>query len=184
MYSLIRKAVMPLYMAAAVTMVSCSGSSQNNDNQAADSIAVEDYHADNDIAMTVRSLIDAIRVGEPLDSIQYDFEGVLTDGSGRPLYTDIQGAPGVWQIEVDSPGSAIIRNIYLGDLLPADLEQYIVGALELPQSALVTQEQGEDRHTSYSYYKLSKGSLSFESHTGRTTSGLEGPLLTIRIEKS
>ena len=43
----------------------------NNDNkvetQQPISVA-EDFHADNDIAMTVRSIADAIRVGEPLDS--------------------------------------------------------------------------------------------------------------------
>ena len=52
--------------------------------------AEEEFHADNDIAMTVRSVADAIRVGETLDSVGYNFEGVLTDGIGRPLYTGLQ----------------------------------------------------------------------------------------------
>lgn len=52
------------------------------------------FHADNDIAMTVRSLVDAVRVGETLLPADYDFVGVLTDGQGTPLYTDVDGAPG------------------------------------------------------------------------------------------
>ncbi len=65
-----------------------------------DSEATEYFHADNDIAMTVRSLADAIKVGEPLDSTEYDFNGVLTDGQGAPLYTDVQGSPGTWIVDV------------------------------------------------------------------------------------
>lgn len=84
----------------------CGGSSAGKEDSAVVCEPVEDFHADNDIAMTVRSLADAIRVGEPLDTADYNFEGILTDGTGRPLYTNIQGLPGGWDIDVLSGTSA------------------------------------------------------------------------------
>ena len=79
---------------------SCGQSSKSDVSNTEDSEATEYFHADNDIAMTVRSLADAIKVGEPLDSTEYDFNGVLTDGQGAPLYTDVQGSPGTWIVDV------------------------------------------------------------------------------------
>lgn len=95
------------YITISIVSVLINACSHTADNQDKGNVASppaiivnEDFHADNDIAMTVRSLADAIKVGEPLDSTEYDFEGVLTDGQGTPLYTDVQGAPGVWVVDV------------------------------------------------------------------------------------
>lgn len=160
---------------------SCKKSEERrpSDNEIRESF---DLHADDDIVMTISSLIDAVSVGEPLDSLDYDYEGVLTDGSGRPLYTDLQGAPGVWDIEVVTPQHACIRNVYLGDLLPEDLEQYIISQISVtPRDHIESSEYDDDDEADLSAYDFGAGYLRFETRVGRTTNGLEGPLLTIRI---
>lgn len=164
---------------------SCGSSKQKGSNQN-DSVsnAIEEYHADNDIAMTLRSITDAIRVGEPLDTLDYNFEGVLTDGEGRPLYTDIQGTPGVWEVDVISPTSAVIRNIYLGDLLPDYLETYLAGSLNLSDSDIVeTTEFDDDDDTSLIVYDLNGGYLRIETRSAIAVNGLEGPLMSIIATK-
>lgn len=141
-----------------------------------------EFHADNDIAMTVRSLADALRVGEPLDSAQYDFEGILTDGQGTPLYTDVQGAPGEWQVDVLDINNAIIRNIYLGDLLPGDLQSYILENLELRTVEEMDYngiEALEDDETDVSVFDCDGVFLRFEVRAGTAPNGLEGPQLRI-----
>lgn len=143
-----------------------------------------EFHADYDIAMTLRSVADALRVGEPLDSTEYDFEGILTDGQGHPLYTDIQGAPGEWQIDVTTPTSVVIRNIYLGDLLPKDLEAYIAGMLDLSQKDVVsTSEFDDDAETELTVYSFDGGYLRFETRAAIAPNGLEGPLMSIIATK-
>lgn len=145
---------------------------------------VDEYHADNDIAMTLRSITDAIRVGEPLDTLDYNFEGVLTDGEGRPLYTDIQGSPGEWIVDVISPTSAVLRNVYLGDLLPDYLETYIAGSLNLSDSNIVeTTEFDDDDDTSLVVYDLDGGFLRIETRSAVAANGLEGPLMSIIATK-
>ena len=160
----------------------------------------DEFHADNDIAMTIRSIVDAIKVGEPLDSTLYDFEGILTDGQGTPLYTDIQGSPGLWEIDVIDNRNVILRNLYLGDLLPSDLQSYLLQSLklghmqpytltdtlcsftdhnnpllyELKKSG--TQEKEEEEMTIYDF---GGGYLCFEVKSGMAPNGLEGPLLNI-----
>lgn len=144
--------------------------------------AVGEYHADNDIAMTVRSLADAIRVGEPLDSTEYDFEGVLTDGQGAPLYTDVQGGPGIWVIDVLDQKNVTIKNLYLGDLLPGDLESYLLQSLRLTDENRMTftaHDAVNDEETNISVYDFNGGYLRFEIRSGIAPNGLEGPLLTI-----
>lgn len=144
----------------------------------------DEYHADNDIAMTLRSITDAIRVGEPLDTLDYNFEGVLTDGEGRPLYTDIQGTPGVWEVDIMSPTSAVIRNVYLGDLLPDYLETYIAGSLNLSDSDIIeTTEFEDDDDTSLVVYDLNGGYLRIETRSAIAVNGLEGPLMSIIATK-
>ena len=144
----------------------------------------DDYHADNDIAMIVRSLADAISVGEPLDSIDYDYEGVLTDGQGTPLYTDVQGAPGQWDVNVVSPEKAVIRNLYLGDLLPKDLEVYVTESLALsPRDIVESDEFDSDDESELTLYDIPGGELRFETRAGLAPNGLEGPLLSIVILK-
>lgn len=142
----------------------------------------EEFHADNDIAMTILSLADAIKVGEPLDSTQYDFEGVLTDGQGSPLYTDVQGSPGLWQVDVVDNKSAVIRNIFLGDLLPTDLQNYLLSSLGLNDNNrmnFTSEDADNNDETEIMVYDFGGGYLRFEVRAGIAPNGLEGPLLSI-----
>lgn len=119
-------------MAIVMSLGSCGkGTAEKSAESDSAAGVAEEYHADNDIAMTVRSIADAICVGEPLDTVDYNFYGVLTDGQGHPLYTDLQGNPGNWDVDVLSPTTAVIRNVDLGDLLPDDLEIYLSSMLEM-----------------------------------------------------
>lgn len=145
---------------------------------AADTAVVETFHADNDIAMTVRSLADAIRVGEPLDSIDYDFTGVLTDGTGRPLYTDLQGLPGEWKVEVVDTASVVIRNMEVGDLVAGDLENYIKSTLGLLPPDMVRDMRTDDRQCGV-YALYGWGYIAIDVRRATTPSGLEGSLVTI-----
>lgn len=145
-------------------------------------VASEDFHADNDIAMTVRSIADALRVGEPLDSTEYDFEGVLTDGQGTPLYTDVQGGPGIWVVDVLDPKTVTLRNLYLGDLLPTDLESYLLQSLGLTEKHKIlftAHEAVNEDETNILVYDFDGGYMRFEIRAGIAPNGLEGPLLTI-----
>jgi len=154
------------------------------DSEAPDNLPIEIYHADNDIAMTVRSIVDAIKVDEPLDTTDYNFEGVLTDGQGHPLYTDIQGAPGLWEVDVLSPTSAVVRNIYLGDLLPDDLRSYLAQSLQLSdQDVINTSEFDDDDQTSVEIFDLEGGFLRFETRAAVAPNGLEGPYVSIIASK-
>lgn len=167
-----------------VVFTGCGGSHESVDNSDTLRAVMENYHADNDIAMTLRSITDAIRVGEPLDTLDYNFEGVLTDGEGRPLYTDIQGSPGEWIVDVISPTSAVLRNVYLGDLLPDYLETYIAGSLNLSDSNIVeTTEFEDDDDTSLVVYDLDGGFLRIETRSAVAANGLEGPLMSIIATK-
>lgn len=159
-------------VAVALTLGGCSRSNP------APQIVNEEYHADNDIAMTVRSITDAFSVGEPLQAADYDFEGVLTDGEGRPLYTDIMGSPGQWKIEVHDPGRVRIYNIYLGDLLPDDLEQYLRESLGL-DTPIYLEPTADSEDVSLTVYKVPGGVLKFESRTAHAANGAEGPLVAI-----
>ena len=170
-----------------VSLWSC-GKGSNSGNASSDSPAdsslysSEDnvYHADNDIAMTLKSIADALHQGEQLDSIDYNYDGILTDGTGRPIYTDIQGAPGQWSIKVDSPESVSIRNLYLGDLLPEALENYITQSLGLDETHIVDAAdfKKEDSEKTLAY-QFDGGYLVFETRTALTPAGQEGPLMTI-----
>lgn len=145
----------------------------------------DEYHADNDIAMTVRSITDALRVGEPLDTLDYNFEGILTDGEGHPLYTDIQGTPGSWDVDVISPTTAVIRNVYLGDLLPDDLESYLASSLNLsPENIIETEEFDDDEETQLVVYDIDGVYLRIETRAAVAPNGLEGPLMSIIATKT
>ena len=161
--------------------VSCRKTAAN-DLPAADSTSLysDEFHADNDIAMTVQSITDALRVGEPLDTLGYNFEGVLTDGEGHPLYTDIQGTPGTWEVDVISPTSAVVRNIYLGDLLPDDLESYIAGSLNLTRENIIeSTEYDDDEETQLVVYGIDGVYIRIETRAAVAPNGLEGPLMSI-----
>ncbi len=171
-------------LAAVMTfaIMSCGKSEKRIEEPATVRQAPEFFHADNDIAMTVRSLADALKVGEPLDSAEYDFEGVLTDGQGAPLYTDVQGTPGVWLVDVLDKNNVIIRNLYLGDLLPLDLQNYILHSLRVSEDSrldFTLHEAVDDDETEIDVYDCGGVFLRFEVRAGIAPNGLEGPQLSI-----
>ena len=144
----------------------------------------ESFHADNDIAMTIRSIADAIKVGEPLDSTDYDFRGVLTDGQGTPLYTDIDGIPGIWDIDVLDSGKALIKNLYLGDLLPKDLEIYILESLNINENQKIPSmpDSLEKANLTFvSVYDIAGGYLRYEVRPDTAPNGLTGSHVTITL---
>ena len=155
---------------------------EDEETREAEESSEEAFHADNDIAMTVRSIVDAISVGEPLDTADYNFEGVLTDGSGRPLYTDVQGLPGKWDIDVLSKSQVVIRNLGIGDLLPEDLIHYIAGSLELTDADILRDTHSvldDDEEAERVVYDFGGGYLSIDTRSSMAMNGLEGPLMTI-----
>lgn len=176
--------------AAILLLVPSGGCNRQSRNEAitdSDSVATapaEYYHADNDIAMTVRSLVDALSIGERLDSANYDFKGVLTDGQGRPLYTDITGTPGIWEVDVTSPTSAVIRNTNIGDLLPWDLEHYLVQTLNLDESDMIppSPEVPADADIHRVEYDFGSGYLRIETRKV-IADGMEGALMNITTAK-
>lgn len=140
------------------------------------------FHADNDIAMMVCSLVDAVRVGERLDSADYFFEGVLTDGQGTPLYTDIDGNPGEWRARVVSGDEARISNLFIGDLMTADLRNYILNALGLNDADLATAYVNPNNESELIWlYDLGDADVSFSEIETKTPSDLEGIIMTITV---
>ncbi|MCM1489517.1 MAG: hypothetical protein NC095_01630 [Muribaculum sp.] len=151
-----------------------------------DSVAQEEiqFHADNDIAMTVRSIVDAVRVGETLMPDDYDFDGVLTDGQGTPLYTDLEGAPGQWRVKVVGDEEAEISNRYIGDLMDDDLRIYILGALNLNDADLISAYKNPSNEDEFIYhYDTGDIDINFSTLPAVSASGLEGTLMTISISK-
>ncbi len=157
---------------------------QENKTTSVPSSSPDYFHADADIAMTVRSLADALSVGELLDSTEYDFEGILTDGQGRPLYTDSQGNPGRWQVDVLTDTTAVIRNLSSGDLLPGNLEEYVAGSLGLGRADVVeTSEYDDDFETDVTVYDFGSGLVRFETRTMPAANGTDALFVTIAIGK-
>ncbi|MDE5840334.1 MAG: hypothetical protein K2H49_05385, partial [Muribaculaceae bacterium] len=131
---------------------------------------------------TVCSLVDAVRVGESLDSVEYDFDGILTDGQGTPLYTDIEGNPGEWKVRVVSGEEAQISNLYLGDLMTRDLRNYIIGALNLNSADLATAYVNpNDEHEFIWLYDLGDAKVSFSETETKTETGLEGIIMKVSV---
>lgn len=162
-----------------------SGSEKTVDSDSIKAAAAADDHADHDIAMTVSSIIDAINVGQPLDSTDYNYTGILTDGEGRPLYTDVQGTPGIWEVKVLTPNSAVISNLYLGDLLPEYLVQYILSTNKIPESPMVAaSDENGKREDNLTIYNTGKCDIIIEQQTAIAANGSEGPLLKILLRKS
>lgn len=142
------------------------------------------FHADNDIAMTVCSLVDAVRVGERLDSSDYGFKGVLTDGQGTPLYTDIEGNPGEWSVKVVSEDKARISNLHLGDLMTEDLRNYIVTALNLNSADLVTAYVNPADEEEFIWlYDIGDVQVSFSEKEIKTPTDLEGIIMVVSVFK-
>lgn len=144
----------------------------------------EYYQADNDIAMTVRSMADAINVGEPLDSTDYNFSGVFTDGMGSPLFTDFEGLPGQWEVDVLGPREVRIRNIGVGDLFPDSLVQYLAQTLsgdeseEIGLKEVEVYDEGDARVEEYSYGHTR---LRIETRPELLPTGEVGPKLEITL---
>lgn len=161
-------------------MVSCGAPTRETAADSAMSAGVDEYHADNDIAMTVRSVVDAIRVGEAMDTTDYNFNGVLTDGQGRPIYSNMHGVPGKWDVDVISEHCVSIRNVDLGDLITDDLECYILSGIGLDDSCIVDSLsrkvlEGSDRKV----YDFDGGLIQFEVHNATAPNGIEAPLILI-----
>ncbi|MDE6378879.1 MAG: hypothetical protein K2L11_00285 [Muribaculaceae bacterium] len=142
------------------------------------------FHADNDIAMTVCSLVDAVRVGERLDSADYGFEGILTDGQGTPLYTDIEGNPGEWIVKVVNSEEARISNLHLGDLMAEDLRNYILGALNLNSADLVTAYiNPADEQEFIWLYDIGDVQVAFSETIVKSPTDLEGIIMSVSVFK-
>lgn len=140
------------------------------------------FHADNDIAMTVCSLVDAVRVGQQLDSADYNFNGILTDGQGTPLYTDLEGNPGEWKVRVVNTEEARISNLHLGDLMTEDLRNYIIGSLGLNGADLVTAYiNPADEEEFIWLYDIGDVNVSFSETIVTTPSNLEGIIMAISV---
>lgn len=144
------------------------------------------FEVNNDIAMTVRSVADAINVGEKIDSTGYNFKGVLTDGSGMPLFTNLDGLPGEWEVEVVSPSVVQIRNLHAGDLVTEELVGYLSAALQLEADdtlELMSQRDSGDRKVAM--FSFGKGTITIESESNKKSDeeGGEKILITMRADK-
>lgn len=161
---------------ALLTLTSCSGdrSCENTRKPAKETPTA--FHANNDIAMLLSSMNDALRVGEPLDSSAYNFSGVLTDGSGAPLYIDTLHNPGLWEVRVTSPVSAVVRNVREGDLVAEDLMIYVLDCMKLKDADRLGDSRTET--VERVMYRLPKGMMTFEGH-GRA--GLSGCHIAILL---
>ncbi len=166
-----------------IVLVSC-GNKAGGISPDSSSAEADPFHADNDIAMTVCSLVDAVRVGERLDSADYNFDGILTDGQGTPLYTDLEGNPGEWKVRVISDEEARISNLHLGDLMTEDLRNYIISALNLNSADLVTAYiNPADEEEFIWLYDIGDVNVAFSETIVKTPSDLEGIIMSISVFK-
>lgn len=168
---------------AVLVSASCGGKTSRSE---VDTLVQEEslYHADNDIAMTVRSIVDAVRVGEVLSPDDYNFEGILTDGQGTPLYTDIGGSPGEWTVKVENDTTARIANRCIGDLMEDELRNYVLLALNVSEAELVSAYENPVRKEEFIYhFDTGDIDINFSTVPAETVSGLEGTMMTILISK-
>lgn len=119
-----------LILCLIVAVAGCGKGSEKK-NVDSDSIAAAEFHADHDIAMTAKSVVDAIKVGERIFSEDYTYNGVLTDGVGKPLFTSAEGLPGKWEVTVLGPKTVQIQNAESGDLVPTELRDYMLKSFNL-----------------------------------------------------
>ncbi len=175
-----------LAILVAMTMLSGCNASESKESKTANAEAYEEpqFHADADIAMTVRSIADALRVDEPLDSVDYNFRGILTDGMRRPIYTDIYGNPGEWEVDVLTPVSAVVRNLNPGDLLPDDLQEYLLNNLDInPENEVQNADYIEDAETNIDIYDFEGGVVRFETRTFQSPNGTDATFMSIILTK-
>lgn len=162
------KLIEVLAMAAALALgTSCSRGGGRSASDCDSLRHADDFHADNDIAMAVGSIIDALRVGESLDSTYNQKDVVLTDGIGRPLYASLDGTPGEWNLTATSDTSYVVANTSIGDLAVDDLKSYLLGATAEPG---VTDYQLADNVE-----------VRFNTRIDTTANGLTGPTLTLTL---
>ncbi|MDE5997497.1 MAG: hypothetical protein K2G77_04710 [Muribaculaceae bacterium] len=177
------KALLLMISVMLIVLVSC-GNKAGGINYESVMPEESQFHADNDIAMTVASIVDAVRVGELLDTADYDFNGILTDGQGTPLYTDLGGNPGEWQVCVVGPDAARISNLHLGDLMADDLRRYILGALNLNDADLVTAYVNPSDEQEFIWlYDIGDVNVSFSETAVNSPSGLEGIIMSVSVSR-
>lgn len=175
--------VMLAAVAGCAVSASLTGCSKNGNN-GSDSDQQDYYHADRDIAMTLGSILDAVRVGEPLDSTVYNFVGVLTDGEGAPIYTDRDYYPGQWEVMVVTPDSAVVRNLNSGNIMVADLKNYIADNLDLDDDDICDAiDFDNDDIIEETVYSFEGGLLRFKILEENTPLDQEGPFLCISVSK-
>ena len=175
------KALLLMVSVMLIVLVSCGNKAPGISNESA---MPDDgpFHADNDIAMTVCSLVDAVRVGEKLDTADYNFDGILTDGQGTPLYTDIEGNPGEWKVRVVNDDEARICNLHLGDLMTDDLRNYIISSLNLNSADLVTAYINPTDDKEFIWlYDICDVNFSFSETLIKTPSYREGIIMSIAV---
>lgn len=174
--------------AACLLLSSCSSGGSDADSARADSadsaLAVqnrvqEEFLAQNDIGMTVRSVANTINIGDRLDSTAYNFEGVLTDGSGMPLFTDFSGMPGKWEVEVIDSTEVRIRNLETGDLQPNQLIDYLTANLQGQHDDLELETETDAGDSHIVNYRYGRTSLQVVTRplpigdTGEVAPGME-----------
>ncbi len=148
----------------------CSRTDSSQDSAAAlptaDTLPVvadeEPFIADNDIGMTVRSMANTINIGERLDSTEYNFEGVLTDGIGMPLFTDMTGMPGQWEVEVVDSMRVRIRNLGAGNLQPFQLIEYLTSNLGDSNHEIRLEEEMDQGESHILHYRYGRTALRVE----------------------
>ncbi|MCM1320148.1 MAG: hypothetical protein NC217_07165 [Muribaculaceae bacterium] len=146
----------------------------------------EVFHASNDIAMRVRSVAAALNEGEAIDSTDYNFSGVLTDGMGAPIFTDFEGLPGQWEVDVVNSKEVKIRNIGTGDLMPGSLMEYVTSSInsvaeqdETPELQMVGHyEEGDASIEKYTYGHTT---VQVETRPQTLPTGEVGPKLEITL---
>ena len=169
-----------IYSLLPTFLASCGHTGQNSatDTQTAQT---ETFHADTDVAMVIRSVADAIRVGENLYADNYNYTGVLTDGTGRPLYSDLNGLPGIWRVEVADSTHVTVSNTSVGDLAASDLATYVSDALgsgtNPPERRLDVSGHTVD------LYHYDWGDMAYEVRND-TTGGIVGNMVTITLINS
>lgn len=150
--------------------------------QPVETVAEEQYKADFDIGMTISSVADAINVGEPLDSVEYNFDGVLTDAMGTPLFTDFSGFPGQWEVTVVNSRELRIRNKGTGDLFPDMLVDYLTASLaERNEGEIEKVDEYDEGDVRISEYTYGHTALRIETRPELLPTGEVGPRLEITL---
>ena len=172
-----------LLLSSFALLSACASDSSNHADSdstvPADSTPIQVEHADQDIAMLVGSITDAISQGEKLDSAQYDGIASLTDGSQVPLYNSHANKPGEWKVQVEGPSNVAIYNLDQGDLAGEDLQYYVVEYLTAGMTGdgpRMERAQVADSVTE-TIYEFEKFSLEFRDSLTR-----KGSMLRMYIE--